>query len=196
MTEDVRSRRRGKALEAAIYDAVWEELAEHGFGGLTMEGVARRAGTSKPVLYRRWSNRLEMMAATAMHFLPTTETIPDAGSLRENTMAVLRVLRGRMHMIGREALLGILTEIAAEPNEHESLFNTLMGYMRKIMTDVSLDRAIANGEITEDQITPRLRTLPIDLARMEFIMTGELTEEAIEEIVEEVFLPALRARER
>ena len=54
------SRRRGTKLEDALLDAAWEELQEVGYTRLTMEAVAARAGTSKPVLYRRWPNRARL----------------------------------------------------------------------------------------------------------------------------------------
>jgi AcrR family transcriptional regulator len=50
-------RRRGTALEDAILDAAWTELIEHGYANLTLESVAKRSGTSRPVLARRWPNR-------------------------------------------------------------------------------------------------------------------------------------------
>ncbi|MCH7232581.1 TetR/AcrR family transcriptional regulator [Glycomyces sp. L485] len=196
MVQEVRSRRRGRELEEAIYQAVWDELREHGFTRLTMDGVARRAGTSKPVLYRRWANRVEMLAAAATHFLPDSETVPDAGSLRANTIAVLKVMRERMRTTGRTTMLGLLTEIAANPEANAPVIETFIGFMRKIMTEVALARAVDRGEIEEEQITTRLRTLPLELARMEFIVTGDLPDVSIEEIVDTVFLPALEARRR
>ena len=42
-----RTRRRGKELEDALYDATLAELAAVGYGGLTMEGIAARARTGK-----------------------------------------------------------------------------------------------------------------------------------------------------
>ncbi|MEU4744544.1 helix-turn-helix domain-containing protein, partial [Actinosynnema sp. NPDC023658] len=62
MTEDHRKqpRRRGEELNAAIYRATLEELAEVGYAKLTMERVAERARTGKAALYRRWSSRMEL----------------------------------------------------------------------------------------------------------------------------------------
>src|SRR4030088_534603 len=51
------ARRRGAELEQAILRAAAEELTESGYGGMTMERVARRAGTNKNTIYRRWPNR-------------------------------------------------------------------------------------------------------------------------------------------
>ena len=49
---DVGGGGRGAELEEALLDAAWAELQEVGYPAFTYEGVAQRAGTSKPVLYR------------------------------------------------------------------------------------------------------------------------------------------------
>ena len=56
-------RRRGADLENAILDAAWAEIGEKGYAGLTMENTAARAGTSRPVLSRRWSSVLALATA-------------------------------------------------------------------------------------------------------------------------------------
>lgn len=50
--------RRAQLLEAALV-----VLGEHGYRGLTMEGVAREAGVTKPVVYDAFANRDEVMIA-------------------------------------------------------------------------------------------------------------------------------------
>src|SRR5258708_30856849 len=60
----VRRRRRGTAVEKAIFDAVIAELADVGFGRLTFEGVAERAGTGKSPLYRRWPHTTALVIDT------------------------------------------------------------------------------------------------------------------------------------
>jgi hypothetical protein len=56
-----------------------------------------------------------------------------------------------------------------------------------------LGRAIDRGEIAAARLTPRIVSLPTDLARHEVLMTFEpLSDEAIREIVDEVFLPLVR----
>ena len=57
------SRRRGATLEEAILDAAWAELIDHGYAEMTLEAVAKRAGTSRPVLYRRWPSRTKLATA-------------------------------------------------------------------------------------------------------------------------------------
>ncbi|WP_206416935.1 TetR-like C-terminal domain-containing protein, partial [Mycobacteroides abscessus] len=55
--------------------------------------------------------------------------------------------------------------------------------------------AIARGEIRPDQIDGRLAQLPTDLLRHDVLFTlTPLTDEAIEEIVDTVFLPLVQLR--
>ena len=48
-------------ITTAIRQAVMQELAEVGYGRLSIEAVARRAGVGKTAVYRRWSSKLEMV---------------------------------------------------------------------------------------------------------------------------------------
>ena len=60
-----------------------------------------------------------------------------------------------------------------------------------------LSRAIDRGEIAAARLTPRVASLPTDLARHEILMTFEpLSDKAIKEIVDEVFLPLVSPRDR
>src|SRR5438445_2508913 len=62
-----RSRRRGEVLERALYEATLAELAEVGYGGLTMEGIAARAHTGKAALYRRWCSKQDLVHAALVY---------------------------------------------------------------------------------------------------------------------------------
>ena len=45
-----------------IADATMAEMAEVGYGSMTVEGVAKRAGVSKATIYRQWKNKLDLVA--------------------------------------------------------------------------------------------------------------------------------------
>ena len=66
--KEVRRRRRGPQLEAALLDAAWEELVHVGYASLTMESVAARAHTGIAVLYRRWPNKDQLVLAAIEHY--------------------------------------------------------------------------------------------------------------------------------
>src|SRR5262245_16865765 len=85
------TRRRGAELEEALLEAAWQELVAVGYARFTIEGVAARAGTSRPVLYRRWPDRSERAVAAVRHF-GRSEPIPmpDTGSVRDDLVTLLR----------------------------------------------------------------------------------------------------------
>lgn len=85
-----RPRRRGPALDEAIFQAVLDELAEVGYARLTMEGVAQRARAGKASLYRRWPTRIELVMDAVYSRLPDPSAPPDTGSLRGDLLALLR----------------------------------------------------------------------------------------------------------
>ena len=186
-----RSRRRGATLEDALLRAAWEELSAGGYANLTMEGVAVRAGTSKAVLYRRWPNRAELaMAAYRAHVRAlhpdhmgsVAAQIPDTGDLREDVMAVLRHLQRNSEEMSPEMLHGLLAELRSMPPD---LTEVLPGLMMTI-----LRRAAERGEVDLGKVTPRVASLPGDLLRHQFLITGRsVSDDFLSEIVDEIFLP-------
>jgi AcrR family transcriptional regulator len=189
-----KTRRRGEELEQAILKAAFEEFHENGYAGFTVEGVAKRAGTSKPVIYRRWPDRVEILIACIANRLPRAETVPDTGSLRGDTVALITLAHRRMRMVGQTAMLGMLTDVSADPATRGHLLKGIVNELTNLLDKAVYARAIKRGEIAEEHLTDRLRRLPIDLVRNEFIIFGVVPSESVESIVDEVVLPALRAR--
>lgn len=86
----VKRRRRGADLERALLTAAWDELTEAGFAKLTMESVADRAKTGVAVLYRRWTDKSDLVLAAIRHYRDLNPVvIPDTGDLREDMLALL-----------------------------------------------------------------------------------------------------------
>ncbi|MFD0530101.1 TetR/AcrR family transcriptional regulator [Kitasatospora arboriphila] len=73
------ARRRGRALEAAIFEATLELLVSGGFARLTMEGVAGAAQTGKAALYRRWASKADLVVHALGATLPPPWTSPTSG---------------------------------------------------------------------------------------------------------------------
>ncbi len=195
MTGDKTERRRGGRLEDAILDAAWAELVERGYAGLTLEGVARRAGTSRPVLYRRWPSRTALAtAALGRHAAQNPIVVPDLGNVRDEICLLLRLLSDR----ARPDMISLVFDMqkdlaAAHANLAEVRAQVKAQLVEPDVMQTVLVRAIARGEIAADRLTPRVVSLPTDLARHEILMTfAPLSEDAIRAIVDEVFLPLVR----
>jgi AcrR family transcriptional regulator len=56
-------RPRDQGIDAALLKATIAVLEESGYSGLTLEKVAREAGTTKPSIYRRWPTRQRLVVA-------------------------------------------------------------------------------------------------------------------------------------
>jgi len=57
----------GPVLQSEVTDAIqaafFEELAAVGYGRLSIDAVARRAGVGKAAIYRRWRSKLDITVA-------------------------------------------------------------------------------------------------------------------------------------
>jgi AcrR family transcriptional regulator len=189
------TRRRGAALEAAILDAAWDVLETDGWNGFTFAGVAERAHSSKPVLYRRWRSREELLRATLRRRGETVRReVPDTGSLRGDTIAVLtgiNHLRGSVAAVMSMRLSAQFQDLDLGLSPAE-LRQELVGDRESSM-EVIVARAIARGELGPRTPPARVISLPVDLLRHELLMTLEpAAPEIITSILDDVFLPLAR----
>ncbi|WP_328668157.1 TetR/AcrR family transcriptional regulator [Streptomyces sp. NBC_00322] len=183
-------RRRGAALEKALLDAAWEELTDNGYARFTMDAVVKRAGTSPPVLYRRWSDRDELLRATIVHILKESRLdTPDTGSLREDILTLMREINAthvQLVTVMSVHLAGYYQETGRSPGDLRDPLAT----GRKEALDALFDRAFDRGEIKPELLTERIKSLPFDLLRHEILVTfAPVPDHVLEEIVDTVFLP-------
>jgi len=189
-------RRRGAALDAALLEAAWEELRSVGYPGFTLDGVAARAGTSRPVLARRWSNRAELAAAAVRHhaLLARLDQQPDTGTLRGDVLAVLRKLSASAGEIAGALTLALSDYYSATGRPPAELRERTIASGGSIMAAI-LDRAVERGEIDPDRLTPHIASLPVDLVRNDLIMNlAPVPDDTLVEIVDRIFLPLVQSQ--
>jgi AcrR family transcriptional regulator len=178
-------RRRGRALERAIYDAVLVELIERGFGALTIEGVAERARTGKSVLYRRWSTKRELVSATFRNVVPTPVAPEPTGDLRTDLLNLLRQLA--------DALAGpfgiALRADVNSPHPHPALVAARYARQRHLRT--ILRAGIDRGEVRSDALVVECVNAGPALLYQQFL-DGDgtpLPDAVVVRIVDHVLLP-------
>jgi AcrR family transcriptional regulator len=134
----------------AITEAVLDELAETGYGKLSMEAVARRAGVGKSALYRRWPSKQEMVMAAVADFSLGLATAPDTGTLRGDIVGILQAL---WEWLTHPRFSRILPDLAAEgvrnPEVAEAV-RTAIGEPRRAVGATVLRRAVDRGELPPD----------------------------------------------
>lgn len=185
-------RRRGAALQEALLSAAWDELASGGYSRFTIEGVAERAGTSRPVLYRRWANRHDLaLAALRWQFRPAAIELPE-GNTREQLIALLTAFSDRRAEVVTVVGLQMGEFFAEAQSSFAEVRRELLGGRHSLLDEI-LERGVARGEIDPARLTPRVRNVPVDLLRHELVMTMRpVPPEAIREIVDQVFLPLVQ----
>jgi AcrR family transcriptional regulator len=186
------ARRRGAALEAAIEAAVVGIVVEQGAAAVTMEAVAARCGTSKPVLYRRWTDRADLLRDTLVRFAEQEIPSPDTGSVRGDLIAVLqgwvRAFTGPL----APAVGAVVAAATHDPEVRAALQDGAIAVRKREMVAL-FERGAARGEVRPD--------LPVDLARElaaailwhRFLVTGDpVDDDLVVRVVDEVVLPFVR----
>jgi len=80
---------RVERSQTLILKAAVEELADFGYGGVTIESIAARAGVGKSTIYRHWPDKLALIADAFETF--HEQMVPDLGDrpVRESVALLL-----------------------------------------------------------------------------------------------------------
>lgn len=182
-------RRHGAELEAAIRSAVLGLLADDGPAGVTMEAVAARAQTSKPVLYRRWPDRASLLRDTLLQVATAAIPHADEGSYRADMLAVLRGWAALFTGPNAAVLKAAIAASAQDPDLTAAFRDDVIGWRKQEMSAL-LDRGIARGDVRADVPVEIARELGQSVLWHRLLVTGDpITDDLIETLVDEVLVP-------
>ncbi|MGI5125769.1 TetR/AcrR family transcriptional regulator [Pseudonocardia sp. CA-107938] len=138
-------RRRSEETRHAILAAALDELTERGYAGLTIEGIAARAGSGKQTIYRWWPSLadvvLDAMLERAADLIPDPATGTLAGDLREFVTATFR--QGPPQ---REILSGLMAQAVLDP-DFAAAFRERFITARRTALRAVLDRAALDPDV-------------------------------------------------
>ena len=86
-----RGRPRDLTMDESILVATIQLLSEVGYPRLTVAEVARRAGVSKPAIYRRWAQKSQLVVEAMVTQMPR-RLPPDTGSTAGDLLALTEQL--------------------------------------------------------------------------------------------------------
>lgn len=187
-------RRRGDVLRDAVFAAALAEISETGVRGASMDRIAKRAGTGKAALYRRWPNvralALDVFISTLQAALPPS--LPDTGSLRNDMVESLTSFTAELDSGLGIVLRELISEAAHDPSLSAE-FQTRFGLPKQVELIGALQRAMARGEIPTQPVDPYVMQLPAALVVHQLVLAGTVPSHAeIEHIVDALVLPLLR----
>ena len=140
-----RGRPRDARCDHAILQATLDLLTEGGASGLSIDGVAARAGVGKATIYRRWSSK-EALLLEALGTDTSVMPSPDTGTLRGDVEQYFEAMLDKLHQNQRSDVLPHLIEAAFfDPEVKQSLDQYLSNRQKPLR--VILQRAQLRGEI-------------------------------------------------
>lgn len=193
MKQRLKERRRGSDLEEALLDAAWTELTERGYSGLTMDGVAARADTSRPVLARRWEGKNALaIAAIRQQMAKSPLAVPDRGDVRTELLEFMKRASARASAIAA-AFTMVSSEYFQETSSLPQDWRVALAGGESSALDPILQRAVERGEIDAKKLVAPVVTLLTDLFRYHAIMTFSPPSPALRTSwVDCIFLPLVR----
>jgi AcrR family transcriptional regulator len=162
-------RPRDARHDRAILEATLDILLEQGYGGLTIEGVAVRAGVGRPTIYRRWPSKPALVVAALVQSARLALPAPDTGSLRRDLLEVQRHQVERMNSPdSRRVTAGLVADLATDPELADVYVTQYLAPRRAGVWQV-LQRGIDRGELAAD----------VDLAFAYDLLVGPLFMRAV-----------------
>jgi TetR/AcrR family transcriptional regulator of autoinduction and epiphytic fitness len=138
---------RVERSRTVILSAALDLLGEAGYGGLTIEAVAARAGVGKSTVYRHWSGKLELVE-DAIRTLKAGITVPAAGSVRERLTDVLRQIAENMAASTWSACLPAIIDAAERDPEVLDVLRRIGRERRQLLLDLLIEGR-ATGEVPD-----------------------------------------------
>jgi len=140
-------RPRSEEAHRAILEATLALLVDVGYSGLTVEGVAQRAGVGKATIYRRWPSKLPLVIE-AFRQLPGLEEA-DTGDLATDLEQMLKSYLRTYHQTPLGAVVPSLAGELPHNPELMELFAPVVKARRQPLLR-ALERAVERGEIPAD----------------------------------------------
>ena len=137
-------------VTAAIESAFFEELAAVGYGRLSVDAVAKRAGVGKAAIYRRWKSKQDLAADLVTKVAVAAIDVPDTGTLRGDIRSYLENARAALtHRLARTIIPDLLAEVARDP-DYGATMAPRIREPRRLRAAQLFERARGRGEIADD----------------------------------------------
>ncbi|MCZ2527108.1 TetR/AcrR family transcriptional regulator [Streptomyces sp. HB2AG] len=144
---------RTARIRAQVLDAVLAELGEHGYDGLTVDGVAARAGVHRATVYRRWGDVGGLLADVLDAAGDDDWQPPDTGSLEGDLAAlnqeIQEALTARPPIVAALIAASFRSEKAAHAQQR-------FWEDRYARCGTVVDRAVRRGELPPQTDARRL----------------------------------------
>lgn len=167
-----RSRGPSRLVRAAVVEATVAELAEHGYGTVTLERIARRAGVAKTTLYRRWGTKEALVLEAMLERAGTRISLPDTGSLRQDLLEFAET--AATNAASPEVSAMARAVVAGAPHDSALAAAVRDFWTQRLALDAYIvERAIDRGEVVVGTDALRVIEAVIGPIHLRLLLTGE-----------------------
>lgn len=143
-------RRRDPACDAAIFSATLDLFVEEGYAGVSIEGVAARAGVGKATIYRRFASKAELVVESVRtSACMLDDHLPDTGDLRADLHAMLQPMLERLRGVDGKVLVTLMSERLRNPDLAAEFDRSVVGRKRAHARKL-VRAAIKRGDLPAD----------------------------------------------
>ena len=152
-------RPRDPRIDDAVLRATAELIGKSGYAELSVDTIARRAGTSKPAIYRRWPSKAHLVHEAVFPIGEGT-ALPDTGSLAGDVREMLRrTVTVLSAPSARAALPGLVGEMAADSTLHTALLERFGDVLSRGLAErlnIAVERKEVRPEVTAADVAEAL----------------------------------------
>ncbi len=136
-----------------------------------MEGVATAAHTGKASVYRRWPSKEDLLVDAMSHALPPMTEEPDTGSLREDLLALMRIMLEAVNSRSGCALQAFMFDQSVDKELIAQVKSRVMEPRQRAFVD-ALARGRDRGEVRPDAVNTRTAEVGPALLAHQYLMQG------------------------
>jgi AcrR family transcriptional regulator len=144
----VTGRPRNQEIDAAVLKATLDRLDRVGYGSLALEDVARRAGTTKPAIYRRWPSRQQLVLAALAQRLGHARA-PDTGCTLCDLDESLKLFVAAFRRMPPGVIGPLYADCAGDPELRAEFMTALFDPPRAAARE-ALERARTRGDLRDE----------------------------------------------
>jgi AcrR family transcriptional regulator len=165
-------RPRSAEADRAILRATIDLLADEGYGGVTMEGVAGRAGVGKATVYRRWASKSALVVDAMSACREQGAPPPDSGSARDDLLMFVRGFMDHLRTSDAARVMPALVTELARNAELAGAFREGFVQPRRARVLEAVRRGVDRGEIRPDIDPEVVADAVVALLMHRFLITG------------------------
>jgi len=152
MTSERRGRPRSEATRVAILTATRDLVVDRGYDGLTLAGIADRAGAGVQTIYRWWPDKAAIVAECVLENLVVIDMITahDTGDATTDLRSWLRASYEGLSAPPAASLFRALSVAASKDAEISIRLDTQLGTPLRSALQQLVARGIDSGQFRND----------------------------------------------